>query len=134
MTYLPEQGILRFTILFYIGDQNSQYCEAVRKSIIYMQEHMEQNITLETLGQVTSYSPLHIRRLFCQDTGLTPHEYLGRLRMEHARRLLKDSDILVSQIAAECGYASESHFQMLFKKIHGCTPGAYRRAGQVCLL
>lgn len=106
---------------------NVCYCEAVVQSIAYMREHLEQNITLETLGELTSYSPIHIRRLFHQDTGLTPHEYLERIRLEHAKRLLRDGNIPVSRIAAECGYSSESHFQALFKKINGCTPGTYRR-------
>lgn len=108
-----------------------RYCQAVRQCIAYMEEHLEKTITMETLGNLTGYSPLHIRRLFCRDTLITPHEYLGRLRIGRAKCLLADTDIPVSQVAVECGYSSESHFQMLFKKIQGCTPGDYRRKAKV---
>ncbi len=128
-TVMMQNGLL-MQILYQCYQKSrldSHYCEAVQQCIAYMREHMEQNITLETLGQISGYSSIHIRRLFCRDTMFSPHEYLERMRMEHAKRLLENSDILVSQIAGDCGYSSESHFQMLFKKVNGCTPGFYRQ-------
>lgn len=108
-----------------------RYGKTVRICIEYMQEHISEDITLEVLGSVSGYSPLHVRRLFLKDTMCSPHEYLSRMRMAKARRMLADSSLTVSLIAAECGFSSESYFQMIFKKVNGCTPGVYRKIAKV---
>lgn len=110
---------------------HARYCSAVVQCITYMKDNIEENITLDMLGEISGYSPIHIRRLFCRDTMLTPHEYMERLRMGRARDLLLDTELPVNQIASACGYSSESHFQMLFKKLNGCTPGAYRKKAKM---
>lgn len=110
---------------------HGRYCSAVAQCMAYMKDNLEKNITLDMLGEVSGYSPIHIRRLFCRDTMLTPHEYMGRLRMGRARELLQDTELPVNQIASACGYSSESHFQILFKKMNGCTPGSYRRKARM---
>lgn len=107
------------------------YCQAVKHCVEYMQDHLAEDVTLEKLGEISGYSSLHVRRLFLRDTMCSPHEYLSRMRMAKARRMLADSDVVVSRIAVECGFSSESYFQMLFKKVNGCTPGEYRRSARV---
>ena len=109
----------------------NQYCETVKTCVEYMQDHLSENVTLEKLGEISGYSSLHVRRLFLKDTMCSPHEYLSRMRMAKARRMLADSDVVVSRIAVECGFSSESYFQMLFKNVNGCTPGEYRRNARV---
>lgn len=105
---------------------------AVGACIAYMRTHLKERVSLEVLGQLTGYAPLHIQRLFRGDTGLTPHEYLGALGMAETRRMLAESSIPISRLCADCGFASASYFHTLFQKVNSISPGEYRRrAGMV---
>jgi AraC-like DNA-binding protein len=105
-----------------------EHSSAVRVCLNYMQENLSQNVTLDSLGILTGYSPLHLIRLFKQELGQTPHKWLTAIRLEHAKRLLAESDQTLEQIASACGFSSPSHFKTLFKQSTHYTPGAYRRS------
>ena len=100
---------------------------AVECCIAYLREHFKEPITLETLGDLTGYVPLHVLRIFKAETGKTPHDYLCDLRMTCARNLLLNTEQTIHQIASECGFQSSSHFQTLFKQKFGVTPGKFRK-------
>ena len=91
---------------------------------------MEERISLEFLGQLVGYSPVHILRLFKSSVGQSPHEYLSALRLNRARQLLSDTDLPVSRIAQDCGFSSESYFHAMFKQQSGLSPGDYRRTSR----
>lgn len=109
------------------------YSRPVLMCIDYMKAHLGEPISLEELGRLTDYSALHILRLFKRDTQKTPHAYLTALRMAHARELLADGELSVARIAESCGFESESHFQSLFKRQTGMTPGRYRKHARMLL-
>lgn len=100
---------------------------AVRICVNYMQKNLSENITLEVLGRLTGYSQLHLLRLFKQDLGQTPHQFLTVIRLEHAKKLLTDTDMSLDQISAACGFRSAPHFKSLFKQMTHYTPGIYRK-------
>jgi AraC-like DNA-binding protein len=100
---------------------------AVESCIAYLREHFKEPITLETLGDLTGYVPLHVLRIFKAETGKTPHDYLCDLRMTYARNRLLNTEQTIHQIAAECGFQSASHFQTLFKQKFNITPGKFRK-------
>lgn len=100
---------------------------AVESCIAYLREHFKEPITLEVLGDLTGYVPLHVLRLFKAETGKTPHEYLSEIRMTRARNLLLNTDMPIALIASDCGFQSSSHFQTLFKQKFGITPGKFRK-------
>ena len=100
---------------------------AVEACIAYIREHFHQSITLEDLGTLTGYVPLHVLRIFKAETGKTPHEYLSDLRMTQARNLLLNTDLSIAQVSSDCGFQSSSHFQTLFKQRFGITPGKFRK-------
>ncbi len=104
---------------------------AVQSCITYLQEHFAEQVTLEHLGTLTGYVPLHVLRIFKTETGETPHDYLCNIRMTHARTLLLNTDDTVSEVAVKCGFQSPSHFQTLFKQKFGITPGKFRKSAEV---
>ncbi|MBE5867092.1 MAG: helix-turn-helix transcriptional regulator [Lachnospiraceae bacterium] len=106
---------------------HKKYCAAVETCITYMETHFSQNITLDTLSKISGYSGLHFLRLFKHDTGCTPHDFLTSIRMNSAKNMLIYTDKPLSEIASECGFSSDSHFKILFKKTTGFTPGIYRK-------
>ena len=66
-------------------------------------------------------------RLFKRATGLPPSQYHIRLRLDTARRLLRETDRSVIEVANAVGYSNPSHFAQLFRKDTGITPSDYRR-------
>lgn len=83
-------------------------------------------ITLDDLVAVTGLSRYHVLRAFTKEFGLPPHAYQIRVQVEKARTLLA-SGIAPAQVAADLGFADQSHFTRHFKRINGVTPGQYAK-------
>ncbi len=81
---------------------------------------------VSTVAGNLGVSPGHLARLFKEQYGLSPSEYLARLRVDRARQLLAETDLSVLDIAYTAGFASLSHFYTCFRAQTGCTPRAYR--------
>ncbi len=84
------------------------------------------DLSVEDAAQGLDLSVRHFRRLFREQTGLSFHEFLTDLRVEHAKDLLLRSDQKIIEVAWEAGYGSLSQFNLVFKKKTGVTPGVYR--------
>ena len=92
----------------------------------YIDTHLDSNIKLADLAQLLDISSFHMSRLFKQSIGMTPYQYVSQQRVERAKQLLKHSDLLITDIALECGFSSHSHLSKQFRQIAGITPKAYR--------
>jgi AraC family transcriptional regulator len=99
----------------------------VRLVTLWMSEHLAEPFSLATLAELAGMSEFHFNRLFKKATGMPPSQYQIKLRMETARRLLRESALSVVAIANEVGYSNPSHFAQLFRKETGFTPSDYRR-------
>jgi AraC family transcriptional regulator len=73
-------------------------------------------------------SKFHFHRLFKPALGMSPAHYQLNLRMNEARRLLRETDKSVVEVALDVGYANLSHFAQLFRRENGLTPSGYRPA------
>jgi AraC family transcriptional regulator len=98
----------------------------LRRVIAYIQDHLEQVLSLATLAAVAQTSPAHFVRLFKQATGRTPHQYVIACRIAYAKRLLVETDMPLSEIGPEVGCVDQSHFTALFRKHVSMTPQVYR--------
>ncbi len=98
----------------------------LRRTLAYIQAHLEGEVSLATLAAVAQTSPAHFARLFKHATGLAPHQYVITCRMAHARQLLAETDLPLSEIGVQVGCADQSHFTALFRAHVGLTPKAYR--------
>lgn len=105
--------------------------EPVRLCMDYIKEHYQQKINLEDLGAITGYVPLHVLRIFRQQTGKTPHEFAANLRLMEARNLLENTLMPVSEIAFRVGFSSASGFQIAFQNRFGISPGKYRKESEI---
>ncbi len=92
----------------------------------YMMAHITEEVDLAALARVAGLSPYHFGRMFKAHVGLAPHQFLIRLRIEQAARLLKSSNWSVTQICYEAGFRSLSHFITTFRKHTGVSPSRYR--------
>lgn len=91
-----------------------------------MQERIDQELDLKRLAKAAQLSEAHFSRSFKKSTGFSPSQYLARLRMERARRLLRETEMPIVEIGLEVGYASPSHFAQVFRKEVGVLPSDYR--------
>lgn len=98
---------------------------AVQRMQDYIEEHLEQAITLSTLSETSLFSPWHSYRLFREHLGFTPAEYIRRLRLSHSAMRLKKEKCSVSDVAYDCGFNSLDGYTRAFFKEFGCTPGEY---------
>ena len=96
-----------------------------------IKEHIRQNfnrkVSLDELSELVDINKYYLIRLFKQQTGLSPIDYLIHLRLAEAERLLTSTDTNIAEISNYVGFHSASHFSKTFKEANGLTPSAYRR-------
>lgn len=93
----------------------------------YIRRHLKENISLNDIAREVDRNPTYISHVFRAVTGETLFEYITRLRMELAMKLLRESSMKIQEIAAETGYEEQSYFSQVFKKYTGKTAGSYRK-------
>ena len=98
----------------------------IHRAMSAMQSRLDQDLDLGRLAREAGLSDAHFSRAFKKSTGFTPSQYHTRLRMEQARRLLRETARPVIDIGLEVGYASPSHFAQVFRREVGVLPSEYR--------
>ncbi len=93
----------------------------------FIQTHLHEQLSLETLAQQVGFSPHHFAQLFRQVTGTSPHQFVLRQRLDRAEWLLQETELPLAQIASACGFAHQSHLTQVFKRHLNRTPHAYRQ-------
>jgi AraC family transcriptional regulator len=93
-----------------------------------MQEELGENLRMRDLADSAGVHPVHLARVFREHEGRTPGDYLQQLRVRAACRRMRDQDYPLAIIAAECGFADQSHFTRVFRKFTGNAPAKFRRA------
>lgn len=99
----------------------------VREVLAFIQTHLSEDLSLDTLAEQIGFSPYHFARLFRKATGTSLHQAVLRQRVEHAQWLLQETRLPLAQVAETCGFAHQSHLTQVFKQYLGCTPRIYRR-------
>jgi AraC family transcriptional regulator len=99
----------------------------VERVLSFIDTHIDTSIHVDDLAALVHMSPFYFCRVFRATFGLAPHHFVMLQRVERAKRLLLSSSGSLSQIAAECGMADQAHFNRLFRRFVGATPGAWRR-------
>lgn len=92
----------------------------------YIEQHFKESLTVEALAHEAALSPYHFARLFRAGVGVSPARYIVEKRLEHARKLLGDTDMAISEVMLACGYSHPSHFAAAFAKRFGTTPLTFR--------
>lgn len=93
----------------------------------YIADNLNENLTVSKLAQKVSMSSSHFSRIFKQQTGFSPYDYILISRLNRAKYLLQVTDMTVSSIAYEIGFNSESNFIYFFTENEGISPGKFRK-------
>ena len=93
---------------------------------LYIDNHFSENIDLNNISGQANFSKFHFIRLFKMAYGKTPHQYLIKVRLDHARKMLKAGQS-VSHVCSALGFESITSFTALFKKSSTTTPSAFQQ-------
>lgn len=98
----------------------------LRRVVDYIDAHLSEAIGLADIAESAGLTRMHFAAQFRLATGLRPHEYLLRRRIEHAQDLLRDDKGSVLDVALRCGFRSQAHFTTVFRRFVGDTPYRWR--------
>ncbi|MGX1776932.1 helix-turn-helix domain-containing protein [Nocardia brasiliensis] len=99
----------------------------VRAAVAMMRERFAEPITLADIAGEVHLSVYHLVRVFRTETGTTPHQFLLRLRVDAVKRLLRDTELSIEQIAPRCGFGSAGALSTAFLRYTGVRPSVYRK-------
>jgi transcriptional regulator GlxA family with amidase domain len=100
----------------------------VQKAVSLMEAAIEEPVPLSELTQRTGVSQRQLERLCKRYLGATPAQYYVQLRLERARRMLRQTDMSVAEVAIACGFVSLSHFAKVYRRHYGLSPREDRKA------
>jgi AraC-like DNA-binding protein len=114
--------------------QPMNYKEAARveRIVEFIREHLDENISIETLCDIGAVSRSTLRRIFKKATGKSPYAWILDARLERARYLLRTTTVSVAQISQQTGFQDPSYFIRIFGRREGIPPRQYRmKAGKI---
>ena len=93
----------------------------------YIVNHMAYTITVSELAEYQEVSVSEVYRIFKKNTGMNPHRYIEKVKMDKACEYIEDGDMNFTEIAHSLGYEYTSHFYKVFQRIKGMTPSQYQK-------
>ncbi len=114
-------------LVFPINSEKKEQLGILRKAIVFMNQHLHENISLEDVANAINLSPTYFSRVFSNEMKMTYIEYLTMIRIQESKKYLVDTNQSISDIALRLGFSDQSYFSKVFKKLEGTTPGKYRK-------
>ncbi len=101
----------------------------LRTAVEYINDNLSRTIHIQELADVAGLHVSHFIRAFRDLNGKPPHQYIMRQRVELGKRLLRESDLPVAEVAERCGFVTASHFSHVFRQMTNVSPKGYRDGG-----
>lgn len=114
-----------------LSEGKSYSSEWMKDILIYINEHMDEPLTLTILAQKALVSPAHFSRVFKETTGIGLVVYVNTKRIIKAKELLQETNHTIAHIAEMCGFESMPQFYRTFKKYNEKTPATFRKENRV---
>lgn len=118
---------LRYILYVFGRASRKNSASRLDKSMKYIYTHLRHEITVEELAAMEYMGVSRYRELFKSITGMSPIDYITRLRIGRAKDLLSQEDTSIEEVGEASGYPNRYYFQRIFKKHTGQTPGEYRK-------
>jgi AraC family transcriptional regulator len=94
----------------------------LQRAIDYIHTHLDRDLSLVEIAGIVNISPTYFASLFKRSTGIAPHQYVIKQRVERAKLLLTTTDLAIADIALQVGFSSQSHLTQQFKRLTKMTP------------
>ncbi|KQL54930.1 hypothetical protein AN964_16430 [Heyndrickxia shackletonii] len=108
--------------------KKNEYTFRMNKVIDYINQNLDSDLSLQALARIATFSPYHFHRIFKVVVSESVHDFVNRLRMERAAKLLRhQKSQTVTEIALQCGFSSASTFSRSFKEYFGESPSQYKK-------
>lgn len=125
------EKVLNFALEFRDSKSTSRYGDVILKAKKYIEENFaDQNTTLTTVAEAVAMSPNHFSSIFSHECKSTFIEYLTNVRIEKAKKLMKETDMKGYDIAYECGFSDPHYFSYIFKKNTGLSPREFKMSSE----
>ena len=108
-------------------DKEREVMTSVSKGVLYLLQHFRENPTLAETAAYAGFTPTYFSALFKKETGETFKQYVDRLRLDYARKLVLHSEMSIQQICRESGFEDYPNFIRRFKERFGISPGEMKR-------
>lgn len=119
--------LIRSIFYFPLADTDISDRLEIIRTIQYIHIHLQKKITIEMLADKANTSESHFARIFKQETGTSPINYVIEARLDMAKKLLQLGEKSITEIALECGFNSSSYFSTTFMNKTGMSPSKYQR-------
>lgn len=106
--------------------ENSYTAEVCLKAKTFIEKNYEKKLLLNVIANEVNLSTFRFAHVFKQYAGISPIDYVIKIRIDNAKRLLKATDKPVSEIANDVGFFDQNYFTRIFKKLEKTTPSKYR--------
>lgn len=117
-----------------VSNVEKTYQERILNVLIYIQNHLDDPLSLAKLAEIAHFSPYHFHHIFTVCTGESVKSYLRRLRLDRATRDLMFTSLSLTQISERAGYDTQQSFHRAFKEAYGATPNEFRETKPESLL
>lgn len=101
--------------------------EVIQKAVMYINAHFGENPKMTTVAELCHLNQNYFCRLFKKCVGMSYKEYLKKVKLDYARKLIKNTSLSFMEIAEKCGYETQSHFNREFKEYFEKTPSDMRK-------
>lgn len=110
----------------YESSQNKKFNGIVKKGIEYIEKNLSGEIKISGISKSVGVSVNYFQTIFKETMGVTPNNYILKLRLSKAKYLLATTNMTIGDIGCECGFLDNVYFSYIFKKSEGIQPSKYR--------
>ena len=116
-----------------VGKKNrSEEFDAVEQCISYIREHIQEELSLQSLAELVHFHPTYLSARIKEKVGMSYSSFILSIRMEQAGRMLRETDWKVLKVAQKCGFKDSSYFNRIFRREFGISPEQYRKVHRSC--
>lgn len=108
----------------------SEQRKVVSQAVDYIRDNYSIRLSTEDIASKMFFNRNYLSKLFKAQTGLSVREFIKKIRLEQAIKLLRETDLTISQISQECGFSDIKNFYNAFESYAGCTPKNYRNSAE----
>lgn len=118
--------IIRFETEKIVPGEKEILLDSIEKIVAFIDDNYKEHLTLSKLADVANMSESHFSHMFRKKMGISPMEYVNKIRISVASKLIVENDFAISEIAEKTGFKNASYFCSMFKKYTGVTANEYK--------